>query len=50
MKQGMGQLLVEGRESERNLERAATMVRDAAHQGCDAIVPSAWAGLTVRPS
>ena len=34
----MGQLLVEGGEPDRNLERAAIMVRDAAQQGCDAIL------------
>jgi len=38
IKIGMGQLLVEGGEPERNLERAASMIRDAAGQGCSIIV------------
>ncbi|TGE20074.1 carbon-nitrogen hydrolase family protein [Hymenobacter elongatus] len=35
---GLGQLLVEGGEPHRNLERAAQMIADAAHQGCDLIL------------
>ncbi|PIQ95651.1 MAG: carbon-nitrogen hydrolase family protein [Nitrospinae bacterium CG11_big_fil_rev_8_21_14_0_20_56_8] len=38
MKIGMGQLLVEGGEPERNLERAGEMVVDAAGQGCDLVL------------
>ncbi len=34
----MGQLLVEGGESERNLERAAEMAEEAAQQGCDILL------------
>ncbi|RYU79042.1 carbon-nitrogen hydrolase family protein [Hymenobacter persicinus] len=35
---GMGQLLVEGGEPERNLERAARMIEQAAQQGCDIVL------------
>ncbi|MCB2410200.1 carbon-nitrogen hydrolase family protein [Hymenobacter lucidus] len=35
---GLGQLLVEGGEPERNLERAAHMIGDAAKQGCDLVL------------
>ena len=35
---GMGQLLVEGGEPERNLDRAAEMIKDAAGQGCDIVL------------
>ena len=35
---GMGQLLVEGGEPERNLDRAAEMIEDAASQGCDIVL------------
>ena len=38
LKVGMGQLLVEGGEPERNLERACHMVKDAAKIGCDVIL------------
>ncbi|GAA3948151.1 carbon-nitrogen hydrolase family protein [Hymenobacter algoricola] len=34
----MGQLLVEGGEPERNLERAARMISDAARQSCDLVL------------
>ena len=35
---GMCQLLVEGGEAERNLERAAAMVRKAAQEGCEIVL------------
>jgi predicted amidohydrolase len=35
---GMGQLLVEGGEPDRNLDRAARMISDAAQQGCDLVL------------
>lgn len=35
---GMGQLLVEGTEPERNFERAAKLVRQAKVQGCDLVL------------
>ncbi|RAK69837.1 carbon-nitrogen hydrolase family protein [Hymenobacter edaphi] len=35
---GMGQLLVEGGEPLRNLERAARMIAEAAEQGCDLVL------------
>jgi predicted amidohydrolase len=35
---GMGQLLVEGGEPDRNLERAAQMIAEAAHQACDVVL------------
>ncbi|MBF0522812.1 MAG: carbon-nitrogen hydrolase family protein [Candidatus Omnitrophica bacterium] len=35
LKVGMGQLLVEGGEPERNLTRAEKMIKDAASKGCD---------------
>ncbi|TGE28844.1 carbon-nitrogen hydrolase family protein [Hymenobacter metallicola] len=35
---GLGQLLVEGGEPQRNLERAALMIADAAQQGCDLVL------------
>ena len=38
LKVGMGQLLVEGGEPERNLERACHMVKDAAKIGCDVVL------------
>lgn len=38
MKIGMAQLLVEGGEPERNLERAEKLVRQAAHEGCDLVL------------
>jgi predicted amidohydrolase len=38
MKLGLGQLLVEGGEPERNFERAARMIKKAAAQGCDIIL------------
>jgi len=38
IKIGMGQLLVEGGEPERNLERAVTMIEDAAAKECDLIL------------
>lgn len=37
-KAGLGQLLVEGGEPERNLERAARMIREAAENHCDLIL------------
>jgi predicted amidohydrolase len=37
-KLAMGQMLVEGGEVERNLNRAAHMVQDAARQGCAVVV------------
>jgi len=38
IKIGMGQLLVEGGEPERNLERALDMMEEAAEQGCKVVV------------
>jgi predicted amidohydrolase len=38
MKIALGQLLVEGGEPERNLERAEKMVREAAQNNCDIIL------------
>ncbi len=38
IKIGMGQLLVEGGEPERNLKRAGDMVKGAAEKGCDLIL------------
>ncbi len=38
VKIAMGQLLVEGGEPERNLERAELMVKDAAAKGCDIVL------------
>ncbi len=38
VKVGMGQLLVEGGEPERNLERAEKMIREASQKGCDIIL------------
>ena len=38
MRIGMGQLLVEGGESERNLERAESLISEAAAQQCDLIL------------
>jgi predicted amidohydrolase len=38
MKLGLGQLLVEGGEPERNFERAAKMIGKAAAKGCDIIL------------
>lgn len=38
MKIGMAQLLVEGGEPERNLERAEKLLRQAAHEGCDLVL------------
>jgi predicted amidohydrolase len=38
LKIGMGQLLVEGGEPKRNLQRAETMVKEAAARGCGIIV------------
>ncbi len=38
MRVGLGQLLVEGGEPERNLERAAQMVAEAASRGCDLVL------------
>jgi predicted amidohydrolase len=38
LKIGMGQLLVEGGEPERNLERAGDMVKEAAEKGCDLVL------------
>lgn len=38
IKVGMGQLLVEGGEPERNMERAVEMIRDAAKKKCDIIL------------
>jgi len=38
MKLAMGQLLVEGGEPKRNLDRAEVMIRDAAAQACDVIL------------
>ena len=38
MKIGMGQLLVEGGEPERNLQRALEMMEKAAHQKCDIVL------------
>jgi predicted amidohydrolase len=35
---GMGQLLVEGGEPQRNLDRAARMVAEAAERGCDLVL------------
>ncbi|MCB2376772.1 carbon-nitrogen hydrolase family protein [Hymenobacter sp. BT635] len=35
---GLGQLLVEGGEPHRNLERAAQMIAEAARQGCDLVL------------
>lgn len=35
---GMGQLLVEGGEPERNLDRAARMIAEAAGHGCDVVL------------
>lgn len=35
---GMGQLLVEGGEPERNLDRAETMLREGAEKGCDIVL------------
>ncbi|WP_188815966.1 carbon-nitrogen hydrolase family protein [Hymenobacter cavernae] len=35
---GMGQLLVEGGEPQRNLERAARMIAEAAERGCDLVL------------
>ena len=53
MRIGMAQLLVEGGEPERNLERAAKLVRQAKAENCDLVLlpetldlawthPSAW--------
>lgn len=38
LKIGLGQLLVEGGEPDRNLERAVAMIREAAQQKCDLIL------------
>jgi predicted amidohydrolase len=38
MKLGLGQLLVEGGEPERNLDRAVKMIREAAAAGCDLVL------------
>lgn len=38
MRIGMAQLLVEGGEPERNLQRAEKLIRDAAHQKCDLVL------------
>lgn len=38
MRVGLGQLLVEGGEPERNLERAAHMIAEAASRGCDLVL------------
>ncbi len=38
LKLGLGQLLVEGGEPERNMERALNMIEDAAKQNCDIIL------------
>ena len=38
IKIGMGQLLVEGGEPERNLDRAEKMIEEAAHKGCEIIL------------
>ncbi len=38
IKIGMGQILVEGGEPERNLERAEKMIGEAAGQGCDLVL------------
>src|SRR4030042_1240629 len=38
IKVGMGQLLVEGGEPERNLERAGHMIKDASNKKCDLIL------------
>ena len=38
IKLGLGQLLVEGGEPDRNIERAITMIEDAAAQQCDVIL------------
>lgn len=38
MKVGMGQLLVEGGEPERNLNRAEKMIEEAAERGCDVVL------------
>lgn len=38
MKIGMGQLLVEGGEADRNLDRAERMIQEAAQQNCDLIL------------
>jgi len=38
LKIGMGQLLVEGGEPRRNLDRAEKMIREASEQGCEIIL------------
>ena len=38
LKIGMGQLLVEGGEPERNLERCGQMIADAANNNCDLVL------------
>lgn len=38
IKIGLGQLLVEGGEPERNMDRAKIMIKDAAHKKCDIIL------------
>ena len=38
MRIGMAQLLVEGGEPERNLERAAKLVRQAKNENCDLVL------------
>ena len=38
LKLGMGQMLVEGGEPDRNFERAGRMISEAASLGCDLIL------------